>query len=353
MHLFSIFGFDALLSQISPNRRYWCAFVTTAALLAFPVAAFVYTSSPDHLGSIPLAGDHRWYYNYEVGFEMQDPETFYDGIGTSIYNAQHADIIFLGWSKLLFAMNWQLFEDFERKHHIKMFNLGFAGVNSGEFYKRVALKWGLRPKLWVINADRDLEDYRSGFFFMELAGGGGAISSVAKVVNYSRLHAYKNVVGRNLRWRAKMTFGWLQPWSYRSVETGNWYLDNWPNYTSEKNAAIKYLNLTVVDGVAKTTERGDSSCPAMPEEIDEAREYVRAIGGTVVLIQIPSAFACAQRVHEIAVAIEASALTVDATQFSSTDGGGHLDKISAQKYSGIFFTWLEQLPEFRRLSPEQ
>jgi hypothetical protein len=69
------------------------------------------------------------------------------------------------------------------------------------------------------------------------------------------------------------------------------------------------------------------------------------------LIQIPSAFACAQRVHELASAVGAPAFTVDPTQFTSIDGGGHLDSVSAQEYSRQLFAWLAQLPEFQKLFP--
>jgi hypothetical protein len=70
-----------------------------------------------------------------------------------------------------------------------------------------------------------------------------------------------------------------------------------------------------------------------------------------VLIQVPSAFACAQRVHEIAAAVGVSSFTVDPTLFSNNDGGGHLDAVSARRYSTVLFAWLEQLPEFQRLFP--
>ncbi len=154
--------------------------------------------------------------------EIQDFEIFFHNIGHSIDNARQADIIFLGWSQLLFAIDWRLFDAFEQKHHLRMFNMGLADVYSGDFYLRIARKWDLHPKLWVINADRDLKDYRSGFFFMTLTGGHGS-SAVDEVVKHSRLRAYKNVISRNLEWRAKMASGLLKTDPYRSATTGSWY----------------------------------------------------------------------------------------------------------------------------------
>src|SRR5262249_40504118 len=136
---------------------------------------------------------------------------------------------------------------------------------------------------------------------------------------------------------------------YRSAKTGNWYLDNWPNYASDTNPAIKLMEFRVVNGAFHQAERVDSSCPVIRQEVDDAKRYLEAIGGAVVIIQVPSAFACAQRINELASALGVPSFTVEPTQFSSTDGGGHLDGLSARKYSKMFFGWLEQLPEFQRL----
>jgi hypothetical protein len=167
------------------------------------------------------------------------------------------------------------------------------------------------------------------------------------------MRALKNVIGRNIRWRVKMATGLLKYDPYRSATSGNWYLDNWPHYAEEKNAAIKRLELSFVGSAPLTRERVDSSCPVIPEEVDGAKEFVKAIGGAVVLIQVPSSFACAQRVQELASGIAVPSFTVEATQFTSIDGGGHLDRISARKYSTMLFDWLAQLPEFQRLFPDE
>jgi hypothetical protein len=329
--------------------RYWSAVAVTIALLFMLAAWWIHSPGQDHTGSIPLNGDGTWFRNYEVGFEIQDLEIFFDDIGHSVENARQADIIFLGWSRLLFGMDWRLFEDFERKHQLKMFNMGLADVYSGDFSLRIARKWGLHPKLWVINAERDIKNMNNtGFFYMNLFGGSGS-SMATRVVGYSRLRAYRNVLGRNIRWRLKMALGLLGNAPYRSATTGNWYLDDWPNYASDNNPRIKSRDLHLVDGALNQTERLDPSCPTNAEEVDEAKRYVEAIGGAVFLIQMPSAFACAQRVQELASALAVPAYTVDPTQFSTTDGGGHLDGISARKYTTTFFGWLEQQPKFREL----
>ena len=83
--------------------------------------------------------------------------------------------------------------------------------------------------------------------------------------------------------------------------------------------------------------------------MDNARGYVKEIGSAVVLIQVPSKFACAQRSHELGAALNVSALTVDPTEYTTIDNGMHLDAAGAQKYTKTLLSWLEQLPEFQRL----
>src|ERR1700722_19494890 len=62
----------------TPTRRqsasYWAAFLGTVALVSALLVWSVRAPGQDHFASIPLDHDGSWYYNYEVGFEIQDPE---------------------------------------------------------------------------------------------------------------------------------------------------------------------------------------------------------------------------------------------------------------------------------------
>jgi hypothetical protein len=326
-----------------PTRRqaiqYWSAFVGTMAPLLLLVFFAMYTPQQDHLGSISLNEDGTWYQNYEPNFEIQDQEIFFHGIGHSIENARQADIVFLGASNVAFGIDWRLFEEFERTHHVKMFNMSFAGIGSGAFSLRIVEKWNLRPKLWIIHADMYQGKIENSFFFMKLpASGGFGAGSPGHVVKISWLRAYLTVAGRNIRWRLKRTFGLFPVHDpYRSAKTGNWYLDHWPGQLAD-NATIK----SWISG----------TCPENPDEVGLARRYMEAIQGSVVLIQVPSVIACSPRIQHLASALAVPAFTVAPELFSSGDGGGHLDRAGARKYTTMLFAWLEQLPEFRRLFRE-
>jgi hypothetical protein len=319
---------------------YWSAFAATVALFFTLILSMIYSPGQDHFGSIPLVGDGTWYHNYEIAFEIQDQEIFFHGIGHSIENARQADIIFLGASTVLFGIDWRLSEEFERKHHVKMFNMGFAGVGSGEFSLRLIQKWGLRPKLWIIHADMYQGKIQNSFFYMYLpAGGSFGAGAPAEVVGSSRIRAFLHVLGRDIRWRWKMALGQLKQDSYRSAKSGNWYLDNWPLQTVDNNATIETWIYP--------------SCPENAEEAGLARRYFDAIGGAVILIQVPSVLACSPRIRHLASALGVPAFTVVPEEFSSGDGGGHLDRKASRMYTTRIFAWLEQLPEFQQLFPEK
>jgi hypothetical protein len=318
--------------------NYWWAFASAMAALFLAACWAVHSPSQDHVGAISLRGDGTWYYNYENGFEIQDNDVFFHGIGHSIERARLADIIFLGTSRPLFAIDWRLFDEFEQKHHLKMFNMAFAGVPSGEFALQIIQKWRLTPKMWVIDlyagSGEPSNLINNSFFHASLRSAFGA-SGTARVVSYSRIRAYKNIIGRNVAWRLRQAMGSLKLNSFRSAQTGNWYLDDWPNSALSGNPRMKLTD--------------DQFCPSSPEEIESAKRYVGVIGGTVVLTQVPSRFSCARRVQAIAAGLAAPAFVVDAEQYSSPDGGGHLDRDSARRYSASFFTWFEELPEFQHL----
>jgi hypothetical protein len=105
----------------------------------------------DHFTAIALDGDASWFESYEPNGEMQDLDLFFHGIGNSIRNVQRADVIFLGASRPLAALDWQIFESFAQNHRVAMFNMAFGGVVSGEFAQAIIHKWQLRQKLWVID----------------------------------------------------------------------------------------------------------------------------------------------------------------------------------------------------------
>jgi hypothetical protein len=319
------------------KRRHAIAAAITVAAPLLLLWWWSYSPGQDHPTSISLRGDGSWYQNYDLRSEIQDNDIFFHGIGHSIENARKADVIFLGTSQVLFAIDWKLFEKFESDHGVRMFDMAFAGVASGEFSWQLIQKWGLRPRLWIIDlyATQKPNDFKSSFFRNTLDSAHQfGNSMVEKIVDDSVIDSYSHVIRRNLRWRADQQFGYLPTSSYRSAVTGNWYLDEWPNR---------------LRSMPKLPSREGIACPAEQEEIAAAHEYVRKIGGAVVLMQAPSIFSCSERIRDLAAALDAPAFTVDAARFGTIDGGGHMDASSAELYTKEFFAWLAQIPQFKEI----
>ena len=149
-----------LQSYVGTNLLFLAGGACTVLLAVRFTDATFWPIVQDHPGAI---GTEDWYMNFRRSNTTQalDREVMYHGVGHSMEHARDADIIILGHSMGLFAFDWRLLQEFSKEHGVKIFNLSSGGDASGEFLLQVALKNGLRPKIWLINAD----DHEKDFFF--------------------------------------------------------------------------------------------------------------------------------------------------------------------------------------------
>ncbi len=317
-------------SRAHSPSQWWRALIFSIVGCLAAIAAFGYSRGQDHFGAIVLPGDDQWYANYLLKEqEIQDTDIFYNGIGRSVANLRQADVVFLGTSRVAFAIDWRTADDFAQKHGVKLFNLSFAGVLNSKFSQLLITKWKLHPRVWVVDVYADALSNFQGSFFNPAAPLGFEAHTMAESGIFE---AYANVVSRDLRWRAKTFFGFDRPASYRSDRSGNWYLDQWPNRLRTDMPKM---------------EAARSDCPAPPEEVEAARNFATGIEGPIILTQIPSKFSCYRRAQQIASALGAPLFAPDPQNFSSTDGGSHLDGASSAIYTRAFLEWLVQTSVFR------
>lgn len=303
----------------------------------------------DHFASIPMHGDKHWYESYDdmVNRQMQDRDIFYHNIGHSIEEAKKADIIILGHSMVLFGMQNDLIQSFADKYHLRIYNMATAGDGSGEFIRRVIKRWGLHPKLWIINAD----DHAASFFSVSLDDFGNfGSSSAVRVVADSRLKGYLNVIGRNVSWRLqnallRVSPEWLIKGTFlnhvstratlwRNIYTGNWCLDKVPVYH------LPGKPITVIR---------DQNCHATPQEIETGLSYTNDIGGDVVLMLMPHSEFCPQRLKELASNLGYEAMIFPPKKIFTTLDQTHLDAKGAQAFTNEFLSQLEQTEAFKRV----
>lgn len=314
--------------------------VAVLALFFWPFgSATLWPIVQDHPGAI---GTKDWYMNFRRSNTTQalDREVMYHGVGHSMEHARDADIIILGHSMGLFAFDWRLLQEFSKDHGLKIFNLSSGGDTGGEFLLQVALKNGLRPKIWLINADDHEKDFFSDYVSAIAKG------EAADVMSYGSTRALLNTIGRNLKWRFEILLRQLLPRfavaliypaepivNYRSVQHGNWQNDDWPGYKAE-NPAI--------------TNAREPDCHAAPEVIATAKKYVKRLGsGEAVLTLIPHANSCRTKVKEIAAALGVPFLSIDWKNMTTFDKGGHLDAEGARKFTKAVLEQLVQTKAFR------
>jgi hypothetical protein len=318
---------------------------TIAAILALALSAFLAwaTIGRDHLGAISLADDEASYRNLDDQFgpEIQDLDIFYHNIGRSIANARKADVIILGSSFSLFAIDHESIEEFATLHNLRIFNLSFVGVRSGEFVHRIIKRWHIRPRLWIINAD----DAQIGFFSDSTIITFGDLVQPISSLGYGRAHAIVSVFRRNLQWRLGDFIDpikkYLSPtWSrylltYRRVQDGNLLLEFMPRYLANDNAVVSVLR--------------KQDCHTNDDTIRRARDYINDIGGDAILTLVPTSEYCPRQAIELAKALHVDTIIPPNPDFTSIDRGGHLDKRGAVAFTGFLLSALEHTEAFARI----
>ena len=318
-------------------RRYLLVLGTVSALLATS-CLILGLKGHDHFASYPLNGDTAFYRNISgrAVMEIQDQELFYHNIGGSVTAAKAADIVALGPSFVASALEQRTLRQFEAVsgHHI--YNMAFVGVRGGEFSRRIITRWGIRAPLWVINAD----DQFIHFFSRSLDLTLGSEILTIPATTHGRIRGYLSTAARNLRWRAEdyvsyYTTGDGAPTGrYRNIATGDSSAGSNPKYATETNPEIPFNR--------------SLNCRASPETIEIARQYLRDIGGQVVLTLVPHSQYCPAQAFELAKALGVEILIPPDAGYTSADGGGHLDKRSAEKFTRFLFSELPRTNAYRR-----
>ena len=148
-----------------------------------------------------------------------------------------------------------------------------------------------------------------------MVSGGAAGSSVVSILSASR----------TLRWRIEDAVarvhdgGWTPSGLYRSVATGDVDLTVNPKYAASNNEVLKISR--------------DPNCHVTPETIRVAKEFRKTFSGEMVLTLVPHSQYCPQQARELAAALDVEVILPSIDGYSTIDGGGHLDKRSAAKFT--------------------
>jgi hypothetical protein len=267
--------------------------------------------------------------------QIQDEDIFYSNVGNSIVAVRSADVVLLGPSLVGFGIDRDTLQSSAALDHLKIYNMSFIGVRSGEFSRRLIKRWNIHPPLWIINVDDEAEHFFSDN--LDLTIGDTKLPILAAERN--RMDGYLTVLGRDLKWRLEdlnlAIFGHYFPAGlYRKVSNGDLVLDNNPSYIANVHKPIVLLR--------------DPDCHINPTAVEYARTFLKEAGGNVVLTLVPHSRACVQQAMELAAALNVELITPPFEGITSLDGGGHLDKNGAEKFTAYLAAKLVETRAFKK-----
>jgi hypothetical protein len=335
-------------ADLGRGSRLYVTFVAGIIGMTLAVSYVLLGRQPgDHFAAIAPAGRPSWYQDLAGDYvtEIQDQDLFFHNIGRSVDNAQRADIVILGSSLVAFALNEDVVRDrLEKPYGLRFFNMSFVGVASGEFSRQIIEKYHLHPRLWIINAD----DGGGGgnFFSRNLTRAFGADVKAIPAARHGRARAYGDVVRRNLRWRLEDATAGIRnrllpasetviPRFSRSDETGASDMSGFPHFLADENPRVKMTR--------------DPDCHTTLEAITIARDFVRSLAAPVVLTLVPNFHGCVTQLREIAAAAGIETALPARTDYSSWDGGGHLDRKGSIAFTRDLVGALEKTAAFQAL----
>jgi len=320
------------------DPKYWDSRTYLLYLLVYAIASALLMSAflvwgikgRDHFASSPLHDDVAFYRDFSERPvpEIQDQDLFYHNVGGSVIAAKKADIIVLGPSFISYALDRTVLREFEMAHGRQIYNMSFIGIRSGEFSRQIIARWKIKPSLWVINVDDQFVHFFSKS--LDVSFGSNRIRIPATV--HGRMAGYVSVAARNLRWRVQDYISYYKPADvsakaiYRNIATGDATVEVKPHYMADDNNEISF--------------ESDRDCHASPETIEIARQYLKDIGGQVVLTLVPHSQYCPAQAYELAKALGIEILVPPSGGYTTIDGGGHLDRKSAIKFTNFLMTEL-------------
>ncbi|MGJ5178148.1 hypothetical protein ACQR16_08625 [Bradyrhizobium oligotrophicum] len=336
-------------SASSAPRRYLavvgCVGVVMLFLFEFCLSVFSYDgwTFHDYFSQIPSHGNVDWYRDFGGRGvpQIQDQDTFYNNVGGSVATAKNADIVFLGPSFVSYAVDRQTLQASPQLDRLKIYNMAFIGIRGGEFSRRVINRWKIHPRLWVINADDQFVHFFSNDLHVTLGPQKMPIGAAKR----TRLAGYLTVMGRNLRWRIEdlvdaFKTGHFSPTGlYRNISNGDVGLDANGGYVARDNKLLLSAR--------------DPNCHTTQEVVDYARTFLKEVGGQVVLTLVPHSQACAQQAEELAKALNVDLIAPPFDGLTTIDGGGHLDRAGAEKYTSYLAREIVKTEAFKRAFSER
>lgn len=323
-------------------RQYLAAVaaVFLAALFIFSGAILPWNGGavPDYFSQVARASVPEWYRDFGGRHipQILDQDIFYSKIGSSVDAVKASDIVFMGPSFVNYAIDRGTLRTDPVLSRLKIYNMGFVGIRGGEFSRRVINRWHIRVPLWVINVDDQFVHFFSDDLYLTI----GPEKTPIEAVGRDRYRSFRTVIGRSTRWRLEDVVAAWQTGSfapnglYRDVSNGDMSLESNPAYVAAGNKPM--------------VSARDPNCPVKPEVVSYAKSFVQEMGGHVVFMLVPHSQACVQQAAELAQALNVEFIAPSFEGLTTVDGGGHLDKSGAEKFTARLAAELVKTEAFKQ-----
>jgi hypothetical protein len=275
-----------------------------------------------------LAHDRGGHLDHHVLYHGTDAE--------AIARLREADVLFVGTSRMMFAVRSRVLTPLAQAHGLTYYALGFGFREGDAFALELIRKHDLRPKLVVVNVD--------GFFGRELSTWARRVKRETPFGARKRLwegeigHETRRSVHRvipnwiDLYGRPGFAFG-NEFIAYRSRENGAWAISPWPKPQMP----------------APSQDYGGA--PVGPRLGDPARAFKAELdgrGSQLILTYVPTPDGTVENPVALGQLLGVPVVGMDVDGLTSHDGS-HLSEESAVFWSRRLTQDLE--PHLRRLAP--
>ena len=250
-----------------------------------------------------------------------DQQIYYHNLGNVVEEAKSADVLFLGNSRILCAMDPGVLESFSTESGVRFYNLGFGYDEGSVFAMRMIDKYRLRPKIVVVNCDKSFWENSSTAGKAALAG--RAWKAWVDVKEFQLAWHLRRFVHR---WIPKL----VDPEKiaiWREHENGAWNL----SVRDDRQATVSYV----------ATESDDSLPSKYVKAVGRFRKAMELRGIQTVLTLVPSPMANATFAKQIARTSGMDLILVSSEEAFTSFDGDHLNDESSRKFTQLFLSQFE------------
>jgi hypothetical protein len=287
--------------------------VVLAAIAAFPASVrqygiFACQPTADRTGAYIAYCNARNYADFDHG-------AFYFGlVPEAISAAANAEVLFIGNSRMQFALSasptTQLFDSLSLKHYM----LGFSHGENQRFLRPILEKLEPAARTYIINVD--------DFFETELTGIAADVLSNPNALNRYRQKRQWQKIHKALCDRVPNLCGYEYTY-VRTVENGHWRYEERESPERPPTPAKPVVNKTGTD-VAKL---------AVYTPIAESFVAdLRARNACVLFINVPNSSVSDATAEALAAAVDVPFITSESEGLTTYDGS-HLDTQSAERWT--------------------